>query len=165
MTPSALREALIDVIDAVVHGRVTHVVMVEGDPELVIAMLRRHPHTTATLCGPPEVAGRAVVDAGLADRVDVETGDPAGVVPPGGDLYLIVDSVGRGSSADSSSLLERCHAAMASSARLIVCERSGRQGSVAVEALVRRWFDVEPFVRAVGGWQVLVASPRPLAII
>lgn len=120
---TTVQTALLDSVD---WHAVAHVVAVGGGDGAVLAMLlQEHPWITGVLFDEPTaVAGAAVTlaAAGVAHRVDVETGDLLGPVPPGGDLYLLVGRLTTRPGDETAQILRRCHAAMAAAARLVVCE-------------------------------------------
>jgi len=114
------------VIDAVDWIGVRHIIDVGGNQGAFLAAVLTHlTDATGVLFDQPHVvagASGALAAAGVADRVDVTGGDFFRAVPPGGDLYLIANVLWNWSDERAGQILRQCRTAMASAARLIICE-------------------------------------------
>ena len=91
-----------------------------------IAVVRAHPHLTATVVELPTVAAiarRRVADAGLTSRVDVVSGDAFQVpLPTGYDVCLVANLVHYFSPEENLRLLRRIRDAVEPGARLLIAD-------------------------------------------
>ncbi len=91
-----------------------------------IAAVRRHEHLSATVLELPvqaDVARKRVSDQGLADRVDVVTGDAMGEeLPTGCDVFLLANLVHYWSPQENRELLARVRRAADPGAHLLVAD-------------------------------------------
>jgi hypothetical protein len=97
-----------------------------GTGELLSVLLSVHPGLHGVLHDRPhaeDAARRKLLQAGVADRCDLLTGDFFEAVPAGGDLYLLKSVLHDWDDERARTILTRCRDAMGPSARLIVIER------------------------------------------
>jgi hypothetical protein len=101
-----------------------HVVDVGGGPGQYMAQLLEAlgPYATGTLFDTYPDAGW-YVRAAMADRVAIQSGDPTGDLPDGGDLYFLASVLHDLSDASALDLLKRCSNASAEGSAIVVMER------------------------------------------
>jgi hypothetical protein len=93
---------------------------------LLLRLLEAHPAARGVLFDLPgtiALAERPVAASGLADRVELASGDFFAAVPSGGDLYLLKQILHDWSDDECRTILRNIRAAMAPGARLAVVER------------------------------------------
>ncbi len=107
-------------------SRFGHVVDVGGGFGVTLsALLAAHPNLRGTLFDRPEVVRTAeerLNAAGLASRCRIVGGDAFDAVPSGGDLYLLSRVIHDWTDEDAVRILRSCHAAMGSTATLVLVE-------------------------------------------
>jgi hypothetical protein len=97
-----------------------------GEGELLLDILRHHPHLRGVLVDQPQVVGRAaarIEAAGLADRCTAVSGDFFAAVPAGGDVYLMKMILHDWDDERARTILDVCRAAMDPDSRLLLVER------------------------------------------
>ncbi len=91
-----------------------------------IAVVRQHPHMTATVVELPKVADIArvrIAEAGLTARIDVVSGDAFDVpVPAGHDVCLVANLAHYFSPEENQQLLRRIRGAVETGARLLLAD-------------------------------------------
>jgi 2,7-dihydroxy-5-methyl-1-naphthoate 7-O-methyltransferase len=96
-----------------------------GTGALLAQVLRAHPHLRAVLVdrpAPAAVTVRRLAGWGLADRVEVSTGDFFGELPAGGDVYLVSRALSDWDDARALTILRRCADAAGTRGRVLVVE-------------------------------------------
>jgi SAM-dependent methyltransferase len=96
-----------------------------GFGSLLPPLLRKNPSLRGVvydLPGCAEGSRKLMAEEGLTDRCDFEPGDFFESVPTGGDIYLLKSVIHDWDDAKSRTILERCRAALAPGARLLVLE-------------------------------------------
>jgi len=94
-----------------------------GRGELLIRLLRAHPHLHGTVLDQPTVVAGLTPPPDLAERLAYRGGDFFGEVPTGADTYLLKHILHDWGDDACAVLLERIAAAMAPGARLLVIEQ------------------------------------------
>jgi hypothetical protein len=127
-----------------------------GRGSLLIALLAANTHLRGILFDLPAVVenGRvALVDADVADRCEVASGDFRDGVPPGGDVYLLSWILHDWDDASARLILANCRSVMGEGARLLIVEmivpEPGDPAARAFERLIRQ-ADLE-MLAVVGG--------------
>jgi ubiquinone/menaquinone biosynthesis C-methylase UbiE len=91
-----------------------------------IAVVRQHPHMTATVVDLPKVADIArgrIADAGLTSRIDVVSGDAFdAALPAGHDVCLVANLIHYFSPEENQQLLRRIRGAVETGARLLLAD-------------------------------------------
>ena len=91
-----------------------------------IAVVRQHPHMTATVVELPKVADIArgrIADAGLTARIDVVSGDAFDTpLPAGHDVCLVANLIHYFSPEENQQLLHRVRGAVETGARLLLAD-------------------------------------------
>ncbi len=102
-----------------------------GQGALVTAVLQSYPQVRAIVFDLPSVVEEArsrLESAGIVERCEVVGGSFFEQVPRGGDVYTLKDILHDWDDPQAINILRTCHAAMDSSARLLVIERIIRPG-------------------------------------
>jgi hypothetical protein len=97
-----------------------------GHGQLLATILRAHPAARGLLFDRPhaaEGAGRHLAEAGVADRVEVVSGDVFDAVPGGADAYVLKSVLHDFGDGDASRILAVCRRDMPATAHLVVVER------------------------------------------
>lgn len=97
-----------------------------GDGTLLVAILKAYPEATGVLFELPHVAEAArkpILDAGIADRCEIQSGDFFESVPPGGDVYLLKWIIHDWDDEHAVTILRNCRRAMDDGGRLLVVEQ------------------------------------------
>ncbi len=106
-----------------------------GNGTLLAIVLAKHPQLRGVLFDQPHVlteAPNVLVDAGVADRCDVVSGDFFAEVPSGGAAYILSGVLCDWPDDQATRILHTCRQAMGADARLIVVDGSigtGRRSS------------------------------------
>jgi precorrin-6B methylase 2 len=115
-----------DVATVYEWDQVKHVVDVGGGTGTLLAeVLTAHPHLRATLVDLPAATKGAhalLAEAGVADRVEIVSGDFFEALPTGGDVYLLSTILHDWSDTASKKILARCAEAAGESGRVLVVE-------------------------------------------
>ncbi|MGH3905201.1 MAG: methyltransferase [Pseudonocardiaceae bacterium] len=96
-----------------------------GNGTLIVELLRRSDHLTATLCEQEHVlpaAARVLAAAGLTERCALQPGDFFRAVPAGGDVYVLARILHDWDDRQAARILANVRAAMAPHARLLIAE-------------------------------------------
>jgi hypothetical protein len=96
-----------------------------GNGALLLGILRAHPTLTGTLFDLPQVAERALTQAGepgLADRLEVVGGDFFVAVPGGADAYLLKHVIHDWDDERAVAILKSCRRGMSAGAKLLIVE-------------------------------------------
>ncbi|MFO0075570.1 MAG: methyltransferase [Cyanobacteriota bacterium] len=94
-----------------------------GRGELLVSLLRHHPHLQGTVIDQPQVVAPVEVPADLEGRLQLVGGDFFTAVPAGGDGYLLKHILHDWGEDDCLRLLRRIREAMAPGGRLLVLEQ------------------------------------------
>ena len=118
------RQQTAAVLEAYPFNEVTHLVDVGGGRgELLMAVLRAHPHLKGTLVDQPLVVKPVVAPDDLSGRLAVSGGDFFAAVPAGADAYLLKHIIHDWDDAACLQILAAIREAMAPGARVLIVEQ------------------------------------------
>jgi len=143
-------------------GTTTLVDVGGGYGQLLALLLKQHRHLRGVLLDLPHVVTRtrAVLEsAGVLDRCDIVSGDFFVSVPPGGDVYVLMNVVHNWDDEHAVAILTQCRMAMQPATRLLVIEMMiPRDGTPYFGTL----FDLEMLILFQGGRERTEAEFRTL---